>query len=651
MNLAKTAFRAMVVGFKKKRLREYYDELSKNKEGGAQLNPIIVREQMGGGGGGQIVFSPNITSGTPQNVVVNPQSPQVVVVPVPYGSGGGFGRGGAGWGGGPGGGGGGDQTSYQYKPEITQNLFGQKVAEELGGYDIPELGKYPKMAKSKTEMKPLKQIVYPLIPAKPAPNEPIFAYAKIFWDGKLNKYVYQVVEPEMTGEIKSTLERLKELLEERLDVDFSKLKISEATDYLRSEIDKVILYYKIVINENDRKILQYFIERDFMGLGKIEPFMHDINIEDISCDGIGIPIFIFHRNPEIGSVPTNVIFNDGEELDGFITRLSQLSGKSISVAEPLLDGALPDGSRLQATLATDIARKGSNFTIRKFSEEPLTPIHLLKYGTVDVKTMAYLWMAVDFGRSILVSGGTASGKTSFLNALSLFIRPDKKIISIEDTAELRLPHPHWVPTVARTSIASESKGEIDMFALLKESLRQRPDYIIVGEVRGQEAFVLFQQMATGHPSYATIHAENMDKLVSRLTTAPISLPKALIGSLDLTVFLMRMRYREKFVRRTSEVVEMIEFDPNRAKPTVNNVFKWNPITDEIEVVGKSLLLKKISDLTGLTQQDVIDELKRRILVLVWLRDRNITNYNDFYKIINIFYNYPNRLLQAIEGGA
>jgi flagellar protein FlaI len=388
-----------------------------------------------------------------------------------------------------------------------------------------------------------------------------------------------------------------------------------------------------------------------MGLGKIEPLMRDSQIEDISCDGIGIPIFVFHRNPELGSVSTNIIFYDGDELDSFITRLGQLTGKSISVAEPLLDGALPDGSRLQATLATDIARKGSNFTIRKFSEDPITPIHLLKYGSVSVQTLAYLWMAVDYGRSILVSGGTASGKTSFLNAISLFIRPDKKIISIEDTAELRLPHPHWVPTVARTSVSTkENSNEIDMFALLKESLRQRPDYIIVGEVRGQEAFVLFQQMATGHPSYATIHAENMEKLVDRLTTAPISLPKTLVGSLDLVIFLLRVRYRDRFVRRTNEVVEMVDFPQSSDNPVVNTVFKWDSMNDRTVAASKSVLLKKITESTGMTEQEVVDEMKRRMMVLNWMSERNITEYRDVYKMVNMYYFYPNRVLATIMGG-
>ncbi len=535
----------------------------------------------------------------------------------------------------------------------VSNLDHEKELELLKeGFDIPEFdARHIKVMKPKGEVNRTKKISYPLIPSKPAKDEQVMAYANIFFDSKLNRYVYDIVEPKITDQIKDLMVKIKELLEEKLDVDFSKLKIVEAGDYLIKQIDQIINYYDFRISEVEKKILDYYIKRDFIGLGKIEAMMHDEKIEDISCDGIGIPIFIFHRDQDLGSVQTNIAFESEEELDSFITRLAQLTGKSVSITDPLVDGTLPDGSRLQATLATDIARKGSNFTIRKFSEEPITPVHLLNYGSVDAKSLAYLWMAVDYGRSILVSGGTASGKTSFLNALSLFIRPDKKIVSIEDTAELRLPHPHWIPTVSRTSVSVGQKGEIDMFMLLKESLRQRPDYIIVGEVRGQEASVLFQQMATGHPSLATIHAENMDKLVDRLTTPPISLPHSLVGSLDLIVFMLRMRYKEKFVRRVSEVLEVGAFNPNANKPMTNQVFKWNPTNDKVEVTNKSGLLKKISDATGLTKEEILDEIERRMLVLTWMQERNITNYTDIYKILNMYYYYPNRVLAAITSEA
>ncbi len=534
--------------------------------------------------------------------------------------------------------------------EIT--LKAPKPEAVSGGVEIPVLNKKIKFGKlSLEEEKHISTSVYPLIPSQPKKGDPIFAYTKISWDARAGSYSYQLVEPKLTPKLEDVLNKIKVLLEQRLDVDFSKLKVSEASEYLSKHIVELLDYFQFKITPTEKQILKYHIERDFIGLGKIEPLMHDKDIEDVSCDGIGIPIYVYHKNSEFGSLATNVIFEDGDELDSFITRLVQLAGKSISVAQPLIDGSLPDGSRLQATLATDIARRGSNFTIRKFSDEPLTPIHLLNYGTVDARTLAYLWLAVDFGRSILISGGTASGKTSLLNVLSLFIRSDKKIISIEDTAELRLPHPHWVPTVARTPVSSEINrvGEVDMFDLLKESLRQRPDYIIVGEVRGKEAYILFQQIATGHPSLATIHAENLDKLVDRLVTQPISLPKTLMGSLDVVVFLLRMRHKNRYTRKVNEVLEMIKFDGEASKPLVNQVFKWDPVTDKFQVPNKSILLEKISEATGLKPQDLVDELERRSLVLSWMQEKNMTNYKSVHEVINMYYAYPKRLLAMITG--
>ncbi|MEM5882869.1 MAG: type II/IV secretion system ATPase subunit, partial [Candidatus Aenigmatarchaeota archaeon] len=526
----------------------------------------------------------------------------------------------------------------------------------IDGIEIPEfipekieIGEVPLTEEERRKI----TLAYPLVPRKPQKDELIFSYAKIFWDPSLNKYIYQVVEPELTDRLKEIIKKLKELIQEKLDIEFGKLKKFETKEYLYKTIDELLSYYKIEVSDKEKLIIRYYIERDFIGLGRIEPLMADENIEDISCDGVGIPIFVFHRNPKLGSIVTNIVFEDPDELDSFIHRLAQLCGKSISVATPLIGGSLPDGSRVQAALATDIARRGSNFTIRKFTVEPLTPIHLLKYNTLDIPSLAFLWLAVDFGRSILVAGGTASGKTTLLNVLSLFIRPEKRIVSIEDTPELKLPHPHWVPYVARTPIGTEDRkirGEIDLFDLLKESLRQRPDYIVVGEVRGREAYVLFQEMATGHPSLATIHAENINKLIDRLTTPPISLPASLIGSLDLVVFLLRIRYREKHVRKVNQIVEIVGIDPETKEPVVNEVFKWDASKDKIVVVNKSMILKKIAESMGLSEQQVKEELERRMVVLNWMTEKNIIRYKDVYNIFNMYYTSPERVLASILGG-
>jgi flagellar protein FlaI len=386
-------------------------------------------------------------------------------------------------------------------------------------------------------------------------------------------------------------------------------------------------------------------------LGKIEPLMQDPDIEDISCDGIGIPIYIYHRNPDIGSVRTNVVFKTGSELDKFVNKLSQRCGKTISVAKPLVGGSLPEGSRIQATLGTDIARKGSNFSIRKFTEEPLTPVHLVKLKTLNPMIASYLWLAIEYGRSMLITGGVASGKTSLLNALSLFIKPQLRIVSIEDTPELRLPHPHWVPHVARQPIAElegRRVGEVDLFDLLRESLRQRPDYLIVGEVRGREAYVLFQQIATGHASMSTIHADSMERLIDRLITPPINLPANLIAALDIIIFLVKVKKGNAYVRRIGSIYEILGFDREKDTPIVNEVFRWDPLTDSFKSVNPSVVFRKISEQFGINEKVLQNELNQRSKILKWMFDKGIANYKDVARIVRAYYTSPDELLDAVK---
>jgi len=495
-------------------------------------------------------------------------------------------------------------------------------------------------------------ITYPLIPERPLRGQPIFAYAQIGWNTQKSSYEYRVVQPILSPKMKKLFIKVKRLLEEKLDVDLTRLKVVEARDYLHKQTTKLLDYFRIKLSETEKQILSYYIDRDFLGLSVIEPLIRDSEIEDISCDGVGIPIFVFHRNPILGSVPTNIIFNTGEELDSYLVRLAQLCGQAISITDPLLGGTLPDGSRIQGTLATDIARRGSNFSIRKFTKYPFTPTHLLKYETVDVKTLALLWLAIDYGCSVLVSGGTATGKTVFLNVLSLFIKPEMKIVSIEDTAELKLPHPHWVPHVARVPIATEvgkRMGEVDLFDLLKESMRQRPDYIILGEVRGKEAYVLFQQMATGHPSLATIHADSLGKLIDRMITPPINLPPSLLENLDLIVFLTKMRYKGRYVRKVQSVYEVVGYDFKKKRIETNLIFEWDPHVDKIITKNKSVILKKIVKKTGLTEKKLINEMERRMAILYWLQERNIIDYRDVSQVINLYYDFPEKVLDIITG--
>ena len=489
-------------------------------------------------------------------------------------------------------------------------------------------------------------VKYPLIPDQPKQGEMLFAYANILWDDKAGALVYNVIEPKLTPQDRDMIEKIKRAIEEKLDVNFSKIGDVKAKELLKKEIDGSLKEMP-GFDLSKAQIFQYFIEKEIMGMGLIEPLMKDSEIEDISCDGEKIPIYIYHRNPKFSSIRTNIFFESKLDLDEFTLKLAQRCGKSISIAEPLLDAALPDGSRVQCTMGTDIARRGSNFTIRKFTFYPLTPAHMLNYGTMSSLQMAYMWLAIENGKSILISGGTATGKTSLLNALSLFIKPDLKILSIEDTPELRLPHIHWVPEVARTPLSTQGKvGEVTMFDLLKSSLRQRPDYLVVGEVRGREAFVLFQQIATGHPSLATLHAASLPQLVDRLITPPISLPPALIENVDIIIFIARVKVKDKDVRRATEIHEVIGVVGER--PVTAKVFEWEPVKDDFVSKADSKVLNDIARMAGMTEQTIQIEVLRRKRILEWMLENKIFDYREVSRIINGYYSSPERIMSYIE---
>ncbi|UCG95249.1 MAG: type II/IV secretion system ATPase subunit [archaeon] len=524
--------------------------------------------------------------------------------------------------------------------------------KELRGLEIPEV-KVTGVKLKKRELIDLTKlnIFYSLTPITPRRGQEIYAYANIKWDKNKNLLVYNVVEPNLTKKDKIILDKIKKAIQERLDVDFSKLNVKSAMKYLDQKFNEILEFLRIYPSEKEIKVIKYYVYRDFIGLGKIEPLMHDPYIEDISCDGLGIPLYVYHRNPFIGSVETNVFFKDEDQLDTFVMRLAQKSEKSVSMAEPLVDASLPDGSRIQLTFGTDIAMKGSNFTIRKFTKDPITPIDQMNEGSIDSRMLAYLWFCIEHGKSMLISGGTATGKTTLLNVLSMFIKPSMKIISIEDTPELRFSHPHWVPEVARQALSEvkgKKMGQVDLFDLLKESLRQRPDYIIVGEVRGKEAYVLFQQMATGHPGLSTIHAESMSKLIDRLTTEPISLPPSLIENLDVILFLSRIKRGDKYVRRIKEIVEMEKYDIEKEKVDVNTVFKWDPVNDAFKSSG-SILLEKISEQTGQTEESIKKEIKTRAMVLEWGKKIGIGDYRNFGKIVRMYYANSEKLMKKVKG--
>lgn len=537
-------------------------------------------------------------------------------------------------------------------PEEDDEEEEEEVAEDVEGIEVPVPGKFNsdlvELGEDQEKLSEL-EMTYPLIPVEPDEGEEVYAWAKIEWSDEHNELIYRVIEPELDNRLENILEKIETVLERSFDVSLEEISTQKAHEYLEEKVDKIINEYSIRLNSKERDKIDYYINRNYNGLGKLEPVMRDKEIEDISCDGSSIPVYVYHRNPKFGSLRTNVQWRSSDELDSFVMKLAQRSGKSISVSNPLVDGSLPDGSRVQATLATDIARKGSNFTIRRFSEDPLTPVHMMDFGTEDARMLSYIWTMVERGKSGLITGTTGAGKTSQLNALSLFIEPDKKIVSIEDTPELRLPHEHWVPQVARSGFGenADAGGEVSMDNLLKESLRMRPEYIIVGEVRGEEAYILFQQMATGHTGLSTIHADSMDKLMNRLTTDPIDLSPSLIETLDFVLLVSKLRREGSYVRRVKGVHEILGYDERRGVES-NKVFDWNPQTDEYEQVNKSIMLQKIADESAIKYEKLKDDLKNKQQVLTYMQKEQIKNYEEVGDLISLYYSNPEELMETIR---
>ncbi|MCK5347259.1 MAG: type II/IV secretion system ATPase subunit, partial [Candidatus Heimdallarchaeota archaeon] len=358
---------------------------------------------------------------------------------------------------------------------------------------------------------------------------------EVVFDDERKEYVYQIHEPVLSNEDETLMHTLMRIFRIQTEVDVYDIDEDKKIEQLTEKLEKIIKIHRITIPSEVKEKIFYYLIRTFIGYGKIDVLMHDDEIEDISCDGCNVPIFIYHRNYE--SIRTNIIYESEEELNAFVVKLSQICGKQISIYEPIIDGKLPDGSRLQAILGKTVT-KSSIFTIRRFRENPLTPIDLIDNNTLSLDMVAYFWLIMDYGASILFCGGTASGKTTMLNALSLFIPASYKIVSVEDTREINLPHENWIAGTARTGFSTSEKEkttkDIDMFDLMKAALRQRPRIIIVGEVRGKEAYTLFQAMATGHGGFSSIHADSVDATLTRLTSTPMDVPKALISnSLDI----------------------------------------------------------------------------------------------------------------------
>jgi len=477
-----------------------------------------------------------------------------------------------------------------------------------------------------------------------------FAYVNIKWDDTQKMLIYNVVEPELSEEEKKEVERISKNLIEMVEVGFEEIKEeSKAIEYIKENADRIIKNLGIKLSASSYLKIMYYIYRNFVGYNEIHVILNDPYIEDISCDGVSIPVYVIHR--KYGSLKTNVVFKDAESLRKFIVKLAERCGRYVSYAEPILDASLPDGSRVAATIASDVATKGGSFTIRKFTEKPFSPIDQIEFKTVNEEILAYIWYLLEHRASLLVVGGTATGKTSFLNSICMFIRPEAKIVSIEDTRELRLTHEHWIPGLARPGFGiplptGEKYGSVTLFDLLKEAFRQNPDYVVVGEIRGQEAYVLFQGIASGHASLSTFHAGSASDVVKRLISPPIELPPVLLEGLDSIIVMTFAKEKGGSSRRIREIEEVVGVDENGNVKT-NLVYRWNPANDTFEKVNDSFRLKKIAGYLGTSYEAVLEDIERKKKFLSWLRSQGIRDYLEVTKYINEFYKNPQRFEEII----
>lgn len=460
-------------------------------------------------------------------------------------------------------------------------------------------------------------------------------------------YGYFIEETQLKLEEKKALNKLLSILGKELEPP--ETSDVDAKLHIINESRRLMKKYRSTlgrIDEESWKKLEYYIERDLIGFGPINVMMHDTKIEDVSCDGVSKPVYVWHRKYE--SLPSNLTILDRESFNNFIIKLAHFAGKHVSSAFPIVDAMLPGRHRLAATYGEEISPSGSTFTIRKFREEPYSIIDLIELGTLNERIAAYFWVALENRLTVMTMGGTGAGKTTFLNALANLFKPGMKVVTVEEIAELNIPHENWVQFISRESygLGQTKIGSISLFDLVRTSLRYRPDYIIVGEIRGEEAFVLFQAMATGHGGLSTLHAENLDYAIKRLTSPPMNVAPAYIQLMNIAaiverVYLPKQVHGIPFGRRIRHIWELYKYAKTKT------IAEWDPTTDTYKVnVEESENLRDISIRMGKPPDAFLEEISRREEVLRWMRAREIRNVKAVAKVITQYYQGSKPVPQA-----
>ncbi|WP_255310199.1 type II/IV secretion system ATPase subunit [Halorubrum sp. SD626R] len=470
-----------------------------------------------------------------------------------------------------------------------------------------------------------------------------YAYVVITYDEAESEHRYYAVEPDLDEFERDLLDRVVDDIRDPLLYREGSGKTDEET--LREELKGLLEGYGVDAGMATFHALAYYLYRDFRGYGKVDPLLNDRHIEDISCDGYDLPIFVYHD--DYTDIETNVSFPKGE-LDNYVIRLAQQSGRHVSVGDPIVGTTLPDGSLAELSLGEEVTPRGSAFTIRQYAEDPFTPIDLVEYGTFSVEQMAYFWLCIEHNKSLIFAGGTASGKTTSMNAVSMFVPPRAKVLSIEDTRELSLYHDNWLSSITREQ--RYEGADIDMYDLLRSALRHRPEYIIVGEVRGDEAITLFQAMNTGHTTFSTMHADSIETVINRLENEPINVPRAMVQSLDMLSIQTLTRSGDQRVRRAKTIGEIGGIDQRTGELDYSSAFEWDAESDEFRR-NDSSLMDEIADERGWSRSELLREIRRRERFLELLRGLGITDYRTFTALVNEYYADPERVMDRLEARA
>ncbi len=520
--------------------------------------------------------------------------------------------------------------------EVIHSKFVKKELTEVPAYDTMRYGEIVSFAPPKDF-----DVVEQTWISKP------YTMVTILYNKQTHKNIYYISEPVLNSFEESLLQRVNNTLKVFLveqEIDFSHMN-KEIVLY--NNFIKILSIYGIDLDPISQYKIWYHIKRDYVGYGKLDTLLKDPMIEDISCVGADTAVYLYHR--KYTNIETNIVFEE-EELNEMIMKLAQISGKSISVGYPIMNARLPEGSRLEATLGREVTTRGGTITIRKFREEPFTPTDLIEYGTFTKEIMAYFWLAVENNKSMIFVGETASGKTTTLNVISLFIPSESKVISIEDTREITLYHKNWIPGVVREAFMGQEAATIDMFELLRSALRQRPEYLIVGEVRGKEAYTLFQAMSTGHTTFSTMHAGSVQLAVNRLLNEPINVPLMMLNALDIMVIQVLRYVGQKRLRRMESLSEFVGIDATTGNISTRELYIWNPLQDKMEQTGSSKVLEDIINARGWSREQLRKELDNRETVLQYMVDNNISDYRDVSLIIRMYASDPANVLELIKQG-